>query len=167
MSKKTISTKQMKAVYDQFGIEVEEVPRVLQGKFNALVREYIRMVEQKTPKAQPKQQPDECWQEAGVVGVDSGSLTLTDYPDQRQVKQCHEIFGQDKVAAQYKGDRLFSRQLNFDKGHAGAGVVVDSGIGDGLYPVFIRTEEVPEWGTRVAEVKVRFLPHPYFEDGGD
>jgi hypothetical protein len=45
------------------------------------------------------------------------------------------------------------------------GVIVSSGLGDGVYPVEVRYEDVPGWGRRVAEVRVRFLPHPYFGGG--
>jgi hypothetical protein len=38
-------------------------------------------------------------------------------------------------------------------------VLVGTGLGDGVYPVEARFEQV-EGTTRIAEVRVRFLPHP-------
>jgi hypothetical protein len=55
-------------------------------------------------------------------------------------------------------------QLNYELGHAGAGVVVNSGMGDGVYPVyakFVDDENDPANG-RIAEIRIKFLPHPYF-----
>ena len=51
-------------------------------------------------------------------------------------------------------------QLNYKMGHAGAGVVATSGYGDGVYPVYARYED-----GRVAELRIKFLPHPYDEIG--
>jgi hypothetical protein len=45
-------------------------------------------------------------------------------------------------------------QLLYTLGHEGAGVVSSSGFGDGVYPVYARYLEDPEWGRRVAELKV-------------
>jgi hypothetical protein len=38
-------------------------------------------------------------------------------------------------------------------------LVLSTGLGDGLYPVEARFEEV-EGAVRIAEIRVRFLPHP-------
>lgn len=48
-------------------------------------------------------------------------------------------------------------QLNFELGHAGAGVVVSTGFGDGLYDVFARYRDIPDWGRRITEVRVVFV----------
>jgi hypothetical protein len=45
-------------------------------------------------------------------------------------------------------------QLNFNMGHAGAGVVFNSGFGDGVYPVFARIKDFGEFGKRIVEVKI-------------
>ena len=45
-------------------------------------------------------------------------------------------------------------QLNYRAGHAGAGVVFSSGMGDGHYPVYIRYANMGQWGTRIAEMRV-------------
>jgi hypothetical protein len=38
-------------------------------------------------------------------------------------------------------------------------LVLSTGLGDGLYPVEVRFEDVAA-AVRIAEVRVRFLPHP-------
>lgn len=46
-------------------------------------------------------------------------------------------------------------QLYFELGHAGAGVAFSSGYGDGCYDVWARyTDDDPEWGVRIAEVRI-------------
>lgn len=49
-----------------------------------------------------------------------------------------------------------SAQLVFPTGRVGAGVVFKSGVGDGLYPVYVRRAEVPGWGERVVEARIVF-----------
>jgi hypothetical protein len=48
-------------------------------------------------------------------------------------------------------------QLNFPAGHAGAGVVVSSGYGDGTYPVVAHFVDLDGWGERVAKVEIVFI----------
>jgi hypothetical protein len=38
-------------------------------------------------------------------------------------------------------------------------VVAETGLGDGVYPVEARFEDA-EGAVRIAEIRVRFLPHP-------
>lgn len=85
-----------------------------------------------------------------MVGVDSGRLTLTDYPNEPEVL---DVWGKMEAAGW-----PLALQLNFKAGHAGAGVTVSTGFGDGLYPVFVRKETLEGLGERIAEVKVVFLP---------
>lgn len=92
------------------------------------------------------------WEQVGVVGVDSGRITITDYPNEPQVQNAWELME--------KADWPYTLQLNFKAGHPGAGVIVSAGLGDGVYPVYVRYEEVEGWGKRVAEAKIVFLPHP-------
>ena len=51
-------------------------------------------------------------------------------------------------------------QLNFKLGHAGVGVVFSSGIGDGLYPVYAKIEEVDGLGPRIMEIRIDMWDHP-------
>lgn len=80
----------------------------------------------------------------GVVGVDSGTLLLGDpcywLDDKDYDKEiCHPNFNR-------------ARQVNYDLGHAGKGVIVSSGYGDGSYPVFATIQD-----GRVKEVTVKFF----------
>jgi len=45
-------------------------------------------------------------------------------------------------------------QLNFKMGHAGAGVVFSSGLGDGVYDVYAIIEDMDVWGERVVSVRI-------------
>lgn len=79
----------------------------------------------------------------GMVGVDSGQIIVTDpcYLGSEWVN--NEYDDGEKGDFSYGGacktsddpDKL-GGQLNYRKGHAGAGVVVRSGYGDGYYPVY-------------------------------
>jgi hypothetical protein len=40
--------------------------------------------------------------------------------------------------------------------------VTETGLGDGRYKVEARYEDLGEWGKRVAEIRIKFLPHPMF-----
>jgi len=42
-------------------------------------------------------------------------------------------------------------------GDVGPGFIVSSGIGDGLYDIEVRYEDVDDWGPVVAEMRVLFL----------
>ncbi len=45
-------------------------------------------------------------------------------------------------------------QLNFEMGHAGAGVVFSSGFGDGCYKVWALFKDYKDLGKRIKEVKI-------------
>ena len=45
-------------------------------------------------------------------------------------------------------------QLNYRRGHPGAGVVFSSGMGDGVYNVYVRYADMGDWGRRVAEARI-------------
>lgn len=45
-------------------------------------------------------------------------------------------------------------QLDFSKGHEGAGVVFTSGFGDGLYNVFATIKDFGEMGKRITKVEI-------------
>ncbi len=98
--------------------------------------------------------PEDKWVEIGKVAVDSGRLLISDhcYQDQKAVQDLEDLL----EGAGFP-DHL---SLPFDLGHEGAGISVHAGLGDGLYPVTARYEDVEGWGKRIAEVKITFLPHP-------
>lgn len=102
------------------------------------------------------------WKLIGHVAVDSGQLLLCDpcyihsqwermeYDKENLTKTlsyngcCHATMSEQRCG-----------ELLFPLGHPGAGICFESGIGDGLYPVYAKYE-----GVRIAEVKVVMLPHP-------
>jgi hypothetical protein len=105
------------------------------------------------------------WTKIGVVAVDSGQLVICDptYIDSewkgsskkwQPDKHNKEFSYQGCSHATIKGNY---GQLNFDKGHAGAGVAFTTGLGDGLYDVFAKIENVKYFGTRVTEVRIKLL----------
>jgi len=51
-------------------------------------------------------------------------------------------------------------QINFKHGNPGLAVAFRSGIGDGLYPVYARIEELPHLGKRIMEVRIDMADHP-------
>jgi hypothetical protein len=82
----------------------------------------------------------------GYVGVDSGQLLVCDpcYIESEWKRQSHaldlasppngEFSYEGCCRATVHGDR--AGQLNYSRGHEGAGVVFASGYGDGQYPVY-------------------------------
>lgn len=99
------------------------------------------------------------WKKVGVVGVDSGRLLITDYPEHATVQ------GDALVDRLFKEDFPLVCQVPFDMGHMGAAVSIAAGIGDGTYDVEALIGNVPPWGERVKEVRIRFVPHPVLGDG--
>ncbi len=110
----------------------------------------------------------------GYCGVDSGQIMLTDpcyakdfvdddafsvKPDLNQA--CHEA-ADESYPYSYGGACGAScnldkgGQLVYERGHAGAGVVVQSGFGDGMYPVYAEYEDTGFAGTRVKSVTIEF-----------
>lgn len=53
-------------------------------------------------------------------------------------------------SGQYK--QRFSEPLGY-----GVGLAVESGLGDGEYPVFVEFEDMDDWGSRVKSVTIEFL----------
>ena len=45
-------------------------------------------------------------------------------------------------------------ELNFERGHSGAGVAFSSGFGDGHYAVYGKIRDMGDWGKRIAEVRI-------------
>jgi hypothetical protein len=86
------------------------------------------------------------WQQIGEVPVDMGLLVLVDPQHVNDVLQ-HEM------------DTVMNYELVTNEHGVAVALVVSTGLGDGVYPVEARFEEV-EGAVRVAEVRIRFLPHP-------
>ena len=103
------------------------------------------------------------WKKIGEVGVDSGQVMLTDpcYIDSQWKKTEGDTDYDKKPTKEYSyegcclatcSDDCYG-QLNYEMGHAGAGVVVSSGYGDGSYPVYAKFNK----DGHIMEVKVVFL----------
>ena len=92
------------------------------------------------------------WEKVGDIGVDAGLCWLGD--------PCYILHAKPMPVEVGKDwgdfcDRIKGRdtaQFRFDLGHAGLGVVVSTGWGDGCYPVEVRRVD-----GRIAEVRVRFI----------
>lgn len=96
------------------------------------------------------------WEKVGVVGVDAGLIMVGDpcyHADGKRPKAlgkdwqdfCHKL-------RDSKFDQNNSLQLDYDMGHAGLGVVVSSGYGDGVYDVMVKKNSEG----RVVALKVEF-----------
>ncbi len=48
-------------------------------------------------------------------------------------------------------------QLHYRLGHAGAGVVFSSGLGDGVYDVYATYADFPGWGRRIVSVRIELI----------
>lgn len=87
------------------------------------------------------------WEQIGEIGVDAGLVMVgdpcyinsEDHPVKDWYKFCSALDGK-------------TTQLNYSLGHAGLGVVVQSGYGDGVYPVYVRRDN----GV-ITEMKVVFV----------
>jgi hypothetical protein len=94
----------------------------------------------------------------GTVGVDAGIVWIGDpcYIIHPNTGRLPEEVGKDwddfcKIL-ETKIDKDGCAQFSYDKGHAGLGVVVPSGYGDGTYPVYATFNA----DGRVMSVTVRF-----------
>ena len=111
----------------------------------------------------------------GEVGIDSGQLMLCDpssIGSQWSERDWDEIdVSLNEPSKESKFDGEFSYmgccvsrqveglagQLNYQKGHAGVGVVTNTGLGDGRYPVYAEISDRHGWGDRVVKIWVDFL----------
>lgn len=93
----------------------------------------------------------------GEIGVDAGLCWIGDPCYILHADPAPKAIGKDWSAfcdmLHADGQYPTCKQLDYDLGHAGLGVVVSTGYGDGLYPVFA---EFNEEG-RIARVCVEFI----------
>lgn len=102
------------------------------------------------------------WQKIGVIGVDAGLCWVGD-PCYILDNRCNKDRPKD-VGKDWKGfcENFFEKeeagnyQFNYDAGHAGLGVCVPSGYGDGKYNVYARKNDEG----RIVEIKVNFEEVP-------
>src|SRR5262245_20127518 len=93
----------------------------------------------------------------GTIAVDAGICWVGDPSYILHTKKQPKAIGRNwaafcNILAKRKQDPAIN-QLHFDRGHPGLGVVVETGYGDGLYPVFA---EYNEEG-RVTQILVLFI----------
>jgi hypothetical protein len=87
------------------------------------------------------------WRYAGSVAVDSGSVLVID-----AMGTTPETWALDQARA-----RCAFGPLPLSPEHLHRAVHCASGLGDGFYPVLARVVELPDWGERVAELRVIFI----------
>ena len=102
------------------------------------------------------------WQRIGDVPVDTGRLVLVDPMNLDDVSH-HEDEVQHRLDDEDDDEHPDPALMNYEPLTNEHGVAVallaSTGLGDGLYPVEARFEEA-EGAVRIAEIRVRFLPHP-------
>ena len=95
----------------------------------------------------------------GVVGVDAGLVLIGDpgylihtEPESTLGKDwekfCNLLTDEEKPTI---------KQFNFPLGNPGLAVVVSSGFGDGVYPVYAEVVDTKEGGKRVKKVTIEFF----------
>ena len=97
------------------------------------------------------------WQRIGDVPVDTGRLVLVD-PMNLDDASHHE----DELADEHSDSAFMTYELVTNEHGVAVALVSSTGLGDGLYPVEARFEEA-EGTMRIAEIRVRFLPHPVID----
>jgi hypothetical protein len=105
----------------------------------------------KTTKTKTKRD----WHVVGDICIDTGTLLLCDPCYAGDASEGWNSYLENMT------DEGFSLPLGHDLG-ASKALTVMTGLGDGLYRVVARHEDVPGFGERVAEVRITFLPHPAF-----
>lgn len=109
------------------------------------------------------------WTKVGEIGVDAGLCWIGDpcyilHGDKDRLPKdigtkWHDFC--DKVHDTSNG----ATQFNYDAGHAGLGVCVSTGFGDGGYDVEVKYVRVKGWGKRIKEVRVVFIPDESLSEG--
>ena len=96
------------------------------------------------------------WEEIGIIGVDAGLCWVGDpcYILHRENKP-NDIGEnwEDFCSTFYEHEDDGFRQYSYDVGHAGLGVCMTTGYGDGVYPVEVRRNKEG----RIAELRVIFI----------
>jgi hypothetical protein len=93
----------------------------------------------------------EKWRVIGEVAVDTATLVICD------PCQMGEVFDRDDELRDLDDDQaaVLVNEHKFP-----IAVAVTTGLGDGQYAIEARYEDLGEWGRRVAEIRIKFLPHP-------
>jgi len=96
---------------------------------------------------------NEEWKLIGIVCVDSGTLMVGDpcyFTDDSWTGKDYERELIDDGFDMFK-------QLNFELGHDGKGVIFSSGLGDGSYEVWALIKNYKDWGRRIKEVNITLI----------
>ena len=100
---------------------------------------------------------NEEWERIGEIGVDAGLCWLGD-----PCYILHQETPPKDIGKNWEDfcDRIIDeniKQFNYNMGHAGLGVCVSTGYGDGCYPVLAKFNKEG----RIAEVKITFINNTY------
>jgi hypothetical protein len=95
----------------------------------------------------------------GVVGVDAGLVIIGD-PGYLIHTEPENTLGKDweefcDLLAEEEGPTI--KQFTFPLGNPGLAVVVSSGFGDGMYPVYAEVVDTKEGGKRVKRLTIEFF----------
>src|SRR5262249_28601601 len=102
---------------------------------------------------------DQQWRTIGEVCVDSGHLIISD--PCRAGEASNRWIDSDLDLNECAKNGIREWELTNDR-DCPVAVVVQTGLGDGVYKVEARYETDPTFGKRCAEIKIKFLPHPAF-----
>lgn len=99
------------------------------------------------------------WRRIGEVPIDTGRLVLVDPMNVDDVR-LHEDDLLDRLETKAEAEEpSMSYELITNEHGVAVALIVETGLGDRLYPVEARFEEAAG-SVRVAEVRIRLLPHP-------
>lgn len=96
------------------------------------------------------------WKKIGKVGVDSGTLMITDPAYQKELPSYNKLVGLKGSGKNLKFDKKDSRIIRNKKGYT-VGISFNSGLGDGEYPVYADIGNVKGFGRRVKQVLVKLI----------
>ena len=100
------------------------------------------------------------WQRIGDVPVDTGRLVLVDPMNLDDVSQHEEVLARHLEDEDSDSEPTsMTYELVTNEIGVAVAMVLSTGLGDGVYPVEARFEEAAG-AIRIAEIRVRFLPHP-------
>lgn len=90
------------------------------------------------------------WIRVGQVAVDSARLTIID------PCYCKLLSEKEEESILWDSEHASMVQYHFPLGHAGLGVSVRTGYGDGLYDVYGLVKDTG-MGIRITEIKIKFV----------
>lgn len=93
----------------------------------------------------------------GYGGKTPNALILEQQWVQAEVPEKEELIGDYSYAGCCETTIKGKSQLRYRMGHAGAGVVFNSGLGDGTYSVRALVDDIPNWGERVVKVEIELI----------